>query len=123
MSGAVSAIALAAAWRNHPRAAEKRTYEVAHTNEEWHKLLDREDIPNGPMRTLQELLHDPYLTETGFFHHYEHPTEGAAVTTAIPVNFSQTPANLHRPPPCLGEHTQEVFAEIGLSEADIAKLR
>ena len=48
------------------------------TTAEWHDLLDREDIPNGPMRTLQELLHDPYLEETGFFQRYEHPTEGPA---------------------------------------------
>jgi len=93
------------------------------TTAEWHELLDREDIPNGPMRTLQELLHDPYLVETGFFHHYEHPTEGAAVTTAIPVHFSQTPGDLRRPPPRLGEHTLEVLAELGLTETDLVKLR
>jgi crotonobetainyl-CoA:carnitine CoA-transferase CaiB-like acyl-CoA transferase len=93
------------------------------TTAEWHDLLDREDIPNGPMRTLQELLHDPYLEETGFFHRYEHPSEGALLTTTIPVHFSQTPGNLRRPPPRLGEHTAEVLAELGLTEADLAKTR
>jgi crotonobetainyl-CoA:carnitine CoA-transferase CaiB-like acyl-CoA transferase len=93
------------------------------TTAEWHDVFDHEDIPNGPIRTLQELLHDPYLAETAFFHHYEHPSEGAALTTAIPVHFSQTPGDLRRPPPRLGEHSREVLAELGLSEAQIARLQ
>jgi crotonobetainyl-CoA:carnitine CoA-transferase CaiB-like acyl-CoA transferase len=94
------------------------------TTAEWHELLDQQDIPNGPMRTLQELLHDPYLEETGFFQRYEHPTEGPVVTTAVPIHFSETPAaTLRRPPPRLGEHNSEVLAEIGLTEAEIARLQ
>jgi crotonobetainyl-CoA:carnitine CoA-transferase CaiB-like acyl-CoA transferase len=93
------------------------------TTAEWHDLLDREDIPNGPMHTLQELLNDPYLAETGFFQRYEHPSEGTAVTTAVPMHFSRTPGGVHRPPPRLGEHNAEVFAEIGLSPAEIARLQ
>jgi crotonobetainyl-CoA:carnitine CoA-transferase CaiB-like acyl-CoA transferase len=92
------------------------------TTAEWHDLLDAQDIPNGPMHSLQELLHDPYLKETGFFLHYDHPSEGPAVTTAVPVNFSETPGGLHRPPPLLGEHNQEVFAELGLDQQHIQRL-
>jgi crotonobetainyl-CoA:carnitine CoA-transferase CaiB-like acyl-CoA transferase len=92
------------------------------TTAEWHDILDREDIPNGTLRTLQELLTDPYLGETGFFHHYQHPSEGPAVTTSIPVHFSATPGEFRRPPPRLGEHTAEVLNEIGLTATEIARL-
>jgi crotonobetainyl-CoA:carnitine CoA-transferase CaiB-like acyl-CoA transferase len=92
------------------------------TTAEWHDVLDAQDIPNGPMHSLQELLHDPYLKETGFFLHYQHPSEGAAVTTAVPVHFSETPGGLFRPPPRLGEHNEEVFAELGFDPQLIRRL-
>jgi len=92
------------------------------TTAEWQAILDAVDIPNGVINTLQDLLHDPYLSETGFFHRYAHPTEGPALTTSVPVHFSETPGSIRLPPPLLGEHNQAVFSELGYSAAEIDSL-
>jgi crotonobetainyl-CoA:carnitine CoA-transferase CaiB-like acyl-CoA transferase len=92
------------------------------TTAEWHGILDAADIPNGPMNTLQDLLSDPYLAQTGFFHRYVHPSEGAAVTTSIPWQFSSTPASIRLPPPRLGEHNHSVLGEVGLSSSEIDRI-
>ena len=86
------------------------------TTAEWQALLDAADLPNGRVNELSKMADDAYLTETGFFQHYEHPTEGAMVTTAIPVSFSETPASLRLTPPKLGEHTDEVLRKHGVAD-------
>jgi crotonobetainyl-CoA:carnitine CoA-transferase CaiB-like acyl-CoA transferase len=96
---------------------------AARTTAEWRERLDGADIPNGPVQTLDQLLRDPYLKETDFFHRTEHPTEGSFVAMAVPTRFSATPASVRRLPPRLGQHTREVLAEIGLEADAVAQNR
>jgi crotonobetainyl-CoA:carnitine CoA-transferase CaiB-like acyl-CoA transferase len=93
------------------------------TTAEWRDRLDRFDVPNGVVTDLEGLLADPYLADTGFFEQVEHPSEGKMLTMAVPVTFSGTPGdNFRLPPPRLGEHTREVFAELGYSDTEIADI-
>jgi len=52
-----------------------------------------------------------------------HPRLGTVRLLGLPVKLSATPGAIRRAPPLLGEHTDEVLREIGLSEADLARLR
>jgi crotonobetainyl-CoA:carnitine CoA-transferase CaiB-like acyl-CoA transferase len=89
------------------------------TTEEWLAELRPADIPCGKANGLDDLFTDPYLTETGYFEAHKHPVEGDVVIPAIPARFSKSPPNVHRPWPTLGQHTREILAEAGCSEAEI----
>ena len=95
----------------------------ARTTGEWQQRLDAADVPNGPVNSLKDLFTDPYLRETGFFQPMQHPSEGAMLTPAVPVAFSESPGEIRRLAPRLGEHTEEVLAAAGLSPAEIAAAR
>jgi crotonobetainyl-CoA:carnitine CoA-transferase CaiB-like acyl-CoA transferase len=89
---------------------------------EWLTLLGEADIPAAPLHTLESLLHDPHLDDVGLFEIRNHPTEGALRTVRLPLRFFGSQPHNARPAPHLGEHTEEVLREAGLSGQEIAAL-
>ncbi|TDH60072.1 CoA transferase [Dankookia rubra] len=79
---------------------------------EWLALLEELDVPAAPMNSIEDLWSDPYLADTGFFRRMQHPSQGTMVTIAIPQSFSASPPGITRLPPRLGEHTEEILAEL-----------
>ncbi len=91
-----------------------------HTTAQWLALLKPLQIPVVRMNRLDELPEDPHLTAVGLFERYIHPQAGAYVSLRSPLNFSATPANIRRHPPRLGEHTEELLAELAVeAEASV----
>jgi crotonobetainyl-CoA:carnitine CoA-transferase CaiB-like acyl-CoA transferase len=71
---------------------------------------------------LDGLLDDPHLKAVDFWKEVDHPTEGKIRMTSFPINFSKTPADVRRLQPRLGEHSEEVLTEAGLSADEIAAM-
>jgi crotonobetainyl-CoA:carnitine CoA-transferase CaiB-like acyl-CoA transferase len=92
------------------------------TSREWLALLDKLEIPAGPVNALEDLPGDPHLAAIGFFRHVNHPTEGEIVMPDVPLRFSDSPAEISRLPPRLGEHGREILGELGLSQEEIDAL-
>ena len=86
------------------------------TTQEWLDLLKPLSIPVVKTNRLDDLPSDPHLQAVDFFQTYEHPQLGGYRLMRPPVTFSKSPANIRRHPPGLGEHTDEVLAEVSEGE-------
>jgi len=86
------------------------------------ELLNEHDIPCGPILSMEELLHEPALRKTGTIVEVDHPKRGKYLSVGNPIKMSDSPTEVTRSP-LLGEHTDEVLAEIGYAVAEVAELR
>ena len=92
--------------------------------EEWLAELGKLKIPCGPINTFDKVFSDPQLLFRGMLAEVPHPTAGTVKMVASPMKLSQTPCDIKRHPPLLGEHTEELLqARFGLSTAEIESLR
>jgi formyl-CoA transferase len=85
-------------------------------------ILNKLDIPCGPVLSMKELAYEPSLRATGTVVEVDHPARGRYLTVGNPIKMSDSPTEVTRSP-LLGEHTEEVLGQLGYSAADIAALR
>jgi formyl-CoA transferase len=86
------------------------------------EILNQHDIPCGPILSIKELAYEPSLRASGTVVEVDHPTRGKYLTVGNPIKLSDSPTEVTRSP-LLGEHTDEVLAELGFSAQAIASLR
>jgi len=84
------------------------------TSEHWLMGLDKIKIACGPINRIDQAFENPQVQARGMEIEMEHPASGGQPVKMIgsPIKLSRTPASYRRPPPMLGEHTDEVLGEL-----------
>ena len=96
-----------------------RTQTTAH----WVKVLERAGVPCGPIYNIEQVYADPHVQSRDMAVELQHPKAGDIRNIGVAVKLSDTPGSVRTPAPLLGQHTDEVLAEFGYADADIAALR
>jgi formyl-CoA transferase len=112
------------------QARQDKIFDIFATIEDWLKdktkyeavdILRKFDIPCSPVLSMKELSESPDLRESGSIVEVDHKVRGKYLTIGSPIKFSDLKVEV-KPSPVLGEHTDEVLADLGYSKEQIANL-
>ncbi len=84
----------------------------------WVSLLLKAGVPAGPISDYAEVFASDHAKAREMKMTVAHPVEGAVPNIGFPVKLMGTPQQVRRPPPLLGEHNEEIFAELGIAESE-----
>jgi len=124
-------------WKTHPDYAKPparlpRLKQIFDTIEQWTmtktkfeamEILNKYDIPCGPILSMKDLAEEPSLRKTGTVVEVDHPTRGKYLSVGNPIKLSDSISEVKRSP-LLGEHTEEILGEVlGYSAKDITEIK
>ena len=89
----------------------------------WVETLNKAGVPCGPIYRMNEVFADPQVRHLGAVSEAKHPRLGPLKVLSQVVKLSRTPPSIASATPEIGQHTEEVLAELGLSSPDISSLR
>ncbi|MDO9438240.1 CaiB/BaiF CoA-transferase family protein [Hydrogenophaga sp.] len=96
---------------------------LARDRDEWMHLLEKHDVPFAPELTLEEVTQDPQVRHLGVLNEVEHDSIGPVRGVNRPIHFDGDNGSCFRGTPRLGEHSEQILAELGFDAARIARLR
>ncbi len=91
--------------------------------DEWFALLTKADVCVGKVYEVEEMVRDPQINHRQMIVDVEHPKHGRVRQVGIAIKLSDTPGTLRSAAPLPSEHTEDVLKDLGLSAADIGRLR
>ena len=102
---------------------EVRTIMTTRSSRSWLDSLTALNIPAGPINSIDRVLEMDQVKARGMVQNVQHTTEGEIKILGPVPKLSETPAEIHLPPPVLSEHTDEILRGLGYTSADIEKLK
>lgn len=95
----------------------------AQTTAYWIDQMNKAGVPCGPILNMQETMEDPQVQHLGMAQSLEHPKLGEVKLVGQAVKFSRSPLRQFTAAPERGEHNAEIFADLGLTEAQLSDLK
>ena len=90
--------------------------------EAW-RIAQESGVLSGPLNTMEDLSNDKHFNARGAFTQIDHPVTGSLKYPGRPFIMSESPWDVRRPAPLLGQHNQEILEELGYGSNDVARLR
>jgi len=103
--------------------AEINTIMGKRTSAEWIDLLNAQGVACGPIYAIDEMFEDPQVKHLGIITPMQSDNRGLLNVMRQPVSLSRTPSTIARPTPERGEHSEDILAEFGFTQDEIAALR
>jgi crotonobetainyl-CoA:carnitine CoA-transferase CaiB-like acyl-CoA transferase len=88
----------------------------------WVELLDKAEVPGGPVYRYEQILADPHIKARQMVVDIDHPTIGPMKTLGLPIKSSGDLTAIRKPAPTLGQHSGQVLEDLGYSASDVAAL-